>query len=90
MGSWDYVSGMRGKANDRHSHAWIKRGDIIIDITADQFDEIKASVIVAKASLWHDSFDTEILHEADFHVYDPATIITLSSAYANILDTLEH
>ena len=89
-GAWDYVSGMRGEGDGRHSHAWIKQGDIIIDITADQFDEIEAPVIVTNASPWHDSFDTEILHEADFHVYDQATIIMLSSAYANILDTLEH
>jgi len=72
--SWFDVSGTRGETDGRHSHAWIKQGDIIIDITADQFDEIKAPIIETKASPWHDSFDTELLHEADFHVYDQATI----------------
>ena len=78
-GAWDYVSGMRGEFGRRHSHAWIQQGDIIIiDITTDQFDEIETPVIVTNASAWHDSFDSEILHEAGFHVYDHAAIIMLS------------
>ena len=89
-GAWDYVGGMRGEGDGRHSHAWIKQGDIIIDITADQFDEIEAPVIVPNASAWHDSFDTEILHEADIHVNHHPANIMLSLAYTNILSMLEH
>lgn len=69
---------MRGEGDGRHSHAWIKQGDIIIDITADQFDEIETPVIVTNASAWHNRFDSKILFEADFHVDDQAAIIMFS------------
>ena len=47
--------------NDTHSsHAWIIMDDWIIDITADQFDEITEKVIVTKNSKFHDLFNRDI------------------------------
>lgn len=89
LGTFDYVLGMgEGEDGDQYSHAWLRQGDIIVDITADQFPA-KAPVIVTDASPWHDSFSAEVLHEADFHVYDGHTVATLSAAYGTIMETLE-
>lgn len=89
LGTFDYVSG-EGWDEDGEwfSHAWLRQGNVIVDITADQFPG-KAPVIVTDASPWHDGFEAEVPHEADFHVYDPNTVSTLAAAYAVVLETLE-
>lgn len=89
FGTFDYVSGIgEDEDGERTSHAWLRQGDIIVDITADQFRD-KAPVIVTDASPWHEGFEVEVPHEADFHVYDANTVATLSGAYAAIMETLE-
>lgn len=35
------------------SHAWLKNGELIVDITADQFPAVRESVIVTNRSEWH-------------------------------------
>jgi hypothetical protein len=52
------IRGERGSHEDntRTSHAWLVRGDLIINITADQFPDAPASVIVERNSQWHRSF----------------------------------
>lgn len=47
------VSGWRG----RKSHAWLELDGVIIDITADQFEEVSEKVIVTKKSKFHNSFE---------------------------------
>jgi hypothetical protein len=88
FGYFDYVSGTRGEGDDWHSHAWLRREDVIIDITADQFPEIDQAVIVATGSPWHGEFESEVLNEADFVVYDPHTAATLGAAYRVVLQNM--
>jgi hypothetical protein len=52
LGKWQYRSGMR----DGYTHAWIDQDGLIVDITADQFDEISEPVIVARRSAWYQTF----------------------------------
>lgn len=85
LAAFDYVLGMR----DDHSHAWLQHGDIIIDITADQFPEIDRAVIVASASTWHAGFAIEVPREADFTIYDAHTAATLRAAYHRVLQHIE-
>ncbi len=35
------------------SHIWLQRDDLIVDITADQFDSCNNGVIVSRSSDWH-------------------------------------
>lgn len=49
-----YVCGAR---DDGYTHAWVEIDDIIIDITADQFDE--PAVIVTRSHIWHDQWKQE-------------------------------
>lgn len=44
----------------RSSHAWVMVEGIIIDLTADQFDDIQKPVIVTRHSLWHNRFNATI------------------------------
>lgn len=89
FGSFDHVSGRRYDGDRERTHAWLQRGDLIIDITADQFPEVDQSVIVANGSAWHETFETEVLHEADFTIYDPRTKATLGADYRAVLQILE-
>lgn len=82
-----YVLGTRNGG----SHAWLRRGSLIIDITADQFEDQPRSVIVDTQSSWHASFqlppeDRE--HPADFERYDKATAATLANAYVAVVGHL--
>ncbi len=50
LGLFDKVEGRRP---DGREHVWLSRSDVVIDITADQFDEGQAQVIVTRESPWH-------------------------------------
>lgn len=69
-----------GKRNGL-SHAWLQLGDFTIDITADQFDDQDAGVIVSADSVWHSSFHGNIQNVADFCLYDQRSIFELTKAY---------
>ena len=49
LGSWLYRS-----CNTPPSHAWIESSPWIVDITADQFEDVAESVIVTMNRSWHD------------------------------------
>src|SRR2546430_1217861 len=60
LGDFDLISAERETASDStvpfQTHAWLGQGNLIIDITADQFSENEESVIVHTSSTWHDTF----------------------------------
>ena len=85
FGTFHYVLGKR----EEHSHAWLQQGEIIIDITADQFPEVDHAVIVTATPTWHDGFASEVLHEADFTIYDPHTVASLGAAYHTVMQHME-
>src|SRR4051812_3786139 len=39
IAGFQYVCGWRGKPGKKVSHGWLQRGGLVVDITADQFDE---------------------------------------------------
>ncbi len=54
QGVWDYVGGERD--SNTHSHAWLEKDGLIVDITADQFDDIDEPVVVTRDRIWHQQF----------------------------------
>lgn len=42
-----------GRTTGYMSHAWLVLNGLIIDITADQFDDVDDAVIVQRTSAWH-------------------------------------
>lgn len=77
---FDYMLGYRGEG----SHAWLQRGLLVVDITADQFDEVSTPVIVSACSEWHVALKGEVENSADFTQYDARTSAMLAAAYDRI------
>jgi hypothetical protein len=78
---------MLGETNEDHedsrwsSHAWLQRGDLVVDISADQFPEIDERIVVTLDSPWHKSLNGEAQHVADFKIYADNTMNPLSGMY---------
>ena len=81
-----YVCGERPgtDSNRTASHAWLARGTLVVDITADQFPDAPNAIIVANPSVWHMSFQEEHREPADFReTLGPGTY-PLLSAYSKV------
>jgi hypothetical protein len=80
-GKFRYYLGWRnGK-----SHAWLQAGTVIVDITADQFEDFDDPVFVSDRSSWHEGFAGSDQHAAHLAVFGEATEAILRSAYGAIL-----
>lgn len=67
-------------------HAWLRLGDIDIDITADQFPDQPARVIVARDSRWHAGLRRVDDQDADYTRYvDPHVVQRFDAAFHTIL-----
>lgn len=87
--AFDYVLGERPRSNGQpgmESHAWLCRNDIVIDITADQFQEaLEMPVIVAPAPTpFHQTFTWKNEHVADYRIYGGYAGAVLAAAYSRI------
>jgi hypothetical protein len=85
LGRSAFVVGHR----DGQEHAWLQLHDFTVDITADQYKDQDAAVIVADDSSWHSSFNGNIHNIADFCLYDRDSAVRLSTAYQEITRCLE-
>lgn len=88
FGNFQYMLGNYGnhEKGTWKSHAWLQSNDLIIDITADQFDEITEKVIVEKDALWHKNLNGKFLHLANYRIYDSNTVSRLNSIYKKIVN----
>ena len=77
----EYVWGMMGQ----QSHAWLECGDLIIDITADQFTEIKEKILITTDKSWHKKFEGQTRSDGDFEKFDSYNKRRLTIIYKNIL-----
>jgi hypothetical protein len=90
FGEFAYMLGRRrifDKAADE-SHAWLQRGDLIVDITADQFAGINDAVVVTTDSDWYQQFEPKPEHVADYRIFDAHTVAVFSGKYSKITATL--
>jgi len=71
IADFEYVSGARGSHNDNTwtTHAWLVRGSLIVDITADQYEDAPGKIIVSEDSPWHRTFETESGQPSDIRVW---------------------
>jgi hypothetical protein len=84
-GNFQYVLGKR----DKKTHSWAQRDGLIVDITADQFDDNQNPVIVTTDFTWHSTFEIQDVHNADYEKYDLRTVQELGSAYHMIFAQIE-
>jgi hypothetical protein len=61
------------------THAWLQKDNLIIDITADQFDGQNQTVSVVSSSEWHNTFKVRDCK------HDPALPSYLQDSYNEIL-----
>ncbi len=85
LGEFDLILGMRWKK----SHAWLLQNKIILDITADQFDDQKEKVIVTTNSKWHDAFNGTVLQIADLNLLEDDKKNILLGSYKTIMNYLK-
>jgi hypothetical protein len=79
-----YVSGDRaGK-----SHAWLQRGALIVDVTADQFPDAPNAIIVSTDPAWHQTFAIQEIWIADLTRWDKGTQARLGNALEQIEERL--
>lgn len=81
----DYVCGMLGGA----SHAWLEFEGNAIDITADQFPEVSASVLFQSPKIWHAKYEVRERRKAGYkHFHGPAVgdIMRVHNAALKILN----
>ena len=89
--AFDYVSGERGSHTQDTwtSHAWLQRGELIVDITADQFPDAPAPVIVAEPSLWHRGFGVESRSPANLKKWSGPRTYDVLRLYARVRRLLD-
>lgn len=87
FGPFDYVLGERG--GSRYTHAWLRQGQLVVDITADQFADAPGPIIVRVDSPWNRTFRQCVVHVADFRIFDENSVSSLKSAYKLIEDRLK-
>lgn len=80
-GTFQYVVGRR---ENGISHAWLQSDAVIVDITADQFDEISEPVYLGPLNSWHQSFEVQQEHEAGYTRLDAHSRAELSGIHSRI------
>jgi len=85
LGDFRYVCGLTHKDGGNESHAWLIGEGLIIDITADQFEDGMPAVFVEPGSDWHDRWD-DIMETgpADYRQWRGATLTELDLVYQTI------
>jgi hypothetical protein len=76
----EYVSGKDGN----QSHGWLELNGIIIDITADQFDDVNDPVVVTTNLSWHQRFKEQSRRAVGIDDYD-----ALNTAYQEIIKCIQ-
>jgi transglutaminase-like putative cysteine protease len=86
-----YVSAERGDraAGTWTSHAWLVYGPWQVDITADQFADAPAGVIVERNSRWHEQFEIQEVRSADLRDWSGPGVEPLELFYRTVVAEME-
>ena len=79
-----YVSGEKGF----QSHGWLECEDYIIDITADQFNDVDEKVIITDNRDWHDQFNIMWKRAVEIEEIDQYNRQRLMSLYKKIIEII--
>lgn len=85
-----FVSGRNG--DHTSTHAWLELGDLIVDITADQFDDVDDQIIVTTDRTWYEArFPSVISHRpAGLAHWDGPTHAEVARYYSRVKQVLDH
>ncbi len=82
---FELICGERGsqETGTYSSHAWLQRGQLVVDITADQFADGPGPVVV-EASEWHRGFYVASKDVGDFREYPVEQVAKLHNLYRRL------
>lgn len=73
--AFSFIKGKRGAGSTLETHYWLEKDNMIVDIAADQFEDISEEIIITSIdSNWYNSFDKEIRQEADYRMIDAVDV----------------
>lgn len=79
----EYICGNKYRSDGKpYSHAWLRYEGMIIDITADQFPDVGAKVIVSSESEWHKQWDEDRPESGVLQDYAVSTVQPLWKLYS--------
>jgi hypothetical protein len=86
------IKGRRGEGNSLETHYWLEKGDMLVDITGDQFEGTNEEVVISKTdSRRYGTFDKSILQEADYRVIAARDVRAhLEAVYDYVLEADKH
>lgn len=84
LGIFSYVVDIYQDDQNHYTHAWLKQRNVIVDITADQFNDIQQKVIVTTNSNWYKKFYIDSETDANLEKYDSYTRAQLLDCYNRI------
>lgn len=82
-----YICGKYGEHNGL-THAWLQRGNCVVDITASQFLDAPSPIVVASPSPWHSRFTPDQPTESDFRRCGANVVGQLDAMYGCVLEKL--
>lgn len=90
VSGFEYIAGERGNQRDSTwtSHAWLARESLIVDITADQFEDAPGKIIVSGNSAWHRTFKAERAQPSNFREWSGPGTYHLYKIYSLLHETL--
>src|SRR3990170_199099 len=82
------IKGKRGEDSSLETHYWLEKGDMLVDITAVQFEDINEEIVITDTnSIWYGAFDKEILQEANYRMIAAKDVREhLEAVYYYVLD----
>ncbi|MBS3906642.1 MAG: hypothetical protein KGZ49_06360 [Syntrophaceae bacterium] len=82
------IKGKRGEGNSLETHYWLEKGDMLVDITADQFQDINEKIVITEtSSAWYGTFDRFVLQEADHRMIAASDVRAhLEAVYDYVLE----
>ena len=84
LGEFKYIRAKRWEGHNEESHGWLKQDNLIVDITADQFNEGINKVFVSENSEWHENSWTIIDSRVANYRNDPNVNYKIEEYYHTI------
>lgn len=89
LGEFRYICGTNSDGGTFESHAWLAAGGVIVDITADQFNEGMPPVFVGTDLGWHQKWSNRTdLGAGDYRLWNEGSSGELSRSYKLIAERL--
>lgn len=86
------IKGKRGEGNSLETHYWLEKGNMIVDITADQFQGINGDIVITYSnSDLYNTFDRCVQQEADYRMISAGNVRAhLEAVYEYVLEPDKH